>query len=168
MSRRDGEEMKLLSVDPGGTGRGTTGIVMFDVPDKSPAYVVYRVAVNGGIDGFSAWLDSEFFSMCSTPETAPDVVVCEQFVNRGVHGADLTPVLVEGALRYVMNSWGRGQLVLQPASGKNTLVTDKVLKNYGLWWTDDNHRDQTEAARHGLVYLRSVKHVPTLERMYKE
>jgi len=158
----------ILSVDPGGSGRGTTGVVVLRAPEDSPAQVVYRTAVKEGLDGFSAWLNYEFRSMCSDPKISPDVVVCEHFINRNIPGSDLTPVLIEGALRYVMNDWGKGKLILQAASGKNTLVPDKILKRVGMWWTDDNHRDQTEAARHALVYLRSIKHKPTLERMYGE
>jgi len=148
----------LLAIDPGGSGKGETGIVLFEFDDATPATVVRSWAIINGLEGFLLWLDDMYES-----DLAFNHVVCETFVNRNVPGADLTPVLIEGSVRTVFPT---EIITLQPASVKNSMVSDDVLKKMGVWFTGDHHHDRTEAARHGLIWFKNRKHIPTLEEMY--
>lgn len=153
----------LLGIDPGGTGKGHTGIVLVRYTDKHPAMLMESWAVPGGLEGFLEWLrDPEGgYSIESDHFSNPDGVrvICETFVNRNIPGADLTPVLIEGAVRTVFDG-----VILSPASGKNTAVPDEVLKRLGLYdiGKGDHHADRREAARHVVRYLKNVQHMPTL------
>ena len=145
----------LLGIDPGGTGKGHTGIVYLWLGEdgRLPPVVLETWAVPGGLEGFREW--AEHYYLLAGANT----VVCETFVNRNIPGVDLTPVLIEGAVRYV-----RPDTILQPAAGKNTAVPDKVLDRLGLLdiGKSDHHRDRREAARHAIWYLKKVQHMPTL------
>lgn len=144
----------LLAIDPGGSGKGETGIVLLEYSSTEPARMVDSWAVPGGLEGFSEWVDREKYLR------EADIVVCESFVNWGVPGADLTPILIEGVVRFV-----RRDTVLQGASGKNTAVPDSALENLGLLQVGrgDHHRDRTEAARHGIWFLKMNRHTPTVK-----
>lgn len=150
----------LLSIDPGGVG-GHTGIGLFKFDDSTPVTLVDSWAVPDQLDGFREWVsrDAEMYE----DFTYADHVVCEKFVNRNIPGADLSPLLIEGVVRYL-----RPDVVLQPAASKNTIVPDAILKKMGLWFerSGDHHADRREAARHALIYMRNIKHRPTLEAMY--
>ena len=141
---------RLLAIDPGGKGAGETGIVLLEYSAAHPATLVYSWAQPGGLDGWLVWYDEL--------RVVADVVVCEHFVNRNVPGADLTPCFIEGSVRTLYRD-----AVLQGASGKNTAVSDDVLKRLGLWFTGDHHHDRNEAARHGIWYLKKHGHIPTLK-----
>lgn len=142
----------ILGIDPGGVG-GHTGIVLLDVPDNAPATLTKSWAVPNDFDGYMHW------HRAWGPTYADvDVVVCEHFVNRNIKGADLTPCFIEGAVRAL---WPN--VVLQPASGKNSSVPDAVLKRLGLYdFPKDHHNDQREAGRHAVWYLKKQHHMPTL------
>ena len=146
----------VLAIDPGGSGKGETGVVWLALHDEAPPHVFGSWAVPNGLEGFREWARS---SMGYFPLHNADYVVCETFVNRNIPGADLTPILIEGAVRYV-----RPDTILQPAAGKNTAVPDKVLDRLGLLdiGKGDHHRDRREAARHAIWYLKKVQHMPTL------
>lgn len=140
----------LLTLDPGGKGTGETGIVLLEFSDTQPATLIESWAVPNALTGFLAWYD--------TLHVEADIVVCEHFVNRNIRGADLTPCFIEGAVCAVY----RGT-ILQGASGKNTAVSDTVLKRLGFWFKGDHHHDRNEAARHAIWYLKKQKHIPTLK-----
>lgn len=149
----------VLAIDPGGSGNGETGVVWLALHDDAPPHVFGSWAVPNGLEGFREWATS---SVGHFPlHTGADTVVCETFVNRNIPGADLTPVLIEGAVRYL-----RPDTVLQPAAGKNTAVPDEVLKRLGLYdlGTGDHHQDRREAARHAVWFLKKNKHLPTLKK----
>ena len=151
--------MRLLSVDPGSSEAHVshTGVVLLSVPEDGPPELVDSWAVDSGLLGFRRWyLDYQ------ATFTGVDVVVCEKFVNRNIMGAALSPLLIEGAIRSL-----RPDTVLQPASGKNTAVTNQNLSNLGLGkenFVGDWHGDRTESARHAIWYLRKKRHRPTLRK----
>lgn len=148
----------LLAIDPGGEG-GDTGIVLLDYTDAAPAVLVDSWAVEEDLAGFHRWFEAHPEVLLDTP-----IVVCEMFVQRNVLGADLTPVLIEGAVRFM-----RPDAVLQPASGKNTAVPDRAMWAAGFnrdVFPKDHHADRWEALRHGLVYLKHQPHLPTLRAMF--
>jgi len=86
-------------------------------------------------------------------------VVCEKWVDRNIAGADRSAMLVEGAVRFL---WPK--VVLQPASGKNTAVSDEVLTRLGVYTAGGHHRDILEATRHGVWFVKKQKHLPTLTK----
>lgn len=147
----------LLAIDPGGSGKGETGVVWLALHDDVPPHVFGSWAIPNGLEGFREWATS---SEGHFPLHTADVVVCETFVNRNIPGADLTPLLIEGAVRFV-----RADTVLQPASGKNTAVPDSALENLGLLdvGRGDHHQDRREAARHAVWFLKKNKHLPTVK-----
>lgn len=143
----------ILGIDPGGTG-GHTGAVLVDhLPDYTPV-LLDSWAIPGDMDSFRKWWMSYDFQW--------ETVVCEKFVNRNKPGADLTPMLFEGAVRYLVPD-----VVLQPAAGKNTAVPDRALNNLGFdkdEFKGDHHGDRWEALRHVIWYIRKQDHVPTLRK----
>lgn len=147
---------ELLAIDPGGQGKGTTGIVRVEFYDDLPVSLIGSWAVPNGVDGFIDW----FYQ--NEPETLSDVLVCEKFVDRQIRGADRMPLVIEGAVKALWHSRGV-PIFWQPASGKNTAVPDTSLKKLGLYnFPSDHHHDQREAARHAVWYLKSQRHIPTL------
>jgi hypothetical protein len=142
----------ILSFDPAGKG-GDTGIVLLDYLSTMPPRVRESWAVSGGYNAFCDWLRTQG----GYDEINPDVVIVETFIHFKNIKIETTPILIEGAIRYV---WPN--VVLSPASGKNTAVPDDVLKRLGLYFPGDHHRDRTEAARHAVRWLKNQRHVPTL------
>lgn len=146
----------ILGIDPGGTG-GHTGVVLLEHTRDNPPELVTSWAIPGDMDSFREWW------MTSYDFEFEDVtVVCEMFVNRNKPGADLTPMLFEGAVRYLVPD-----VVLQPAAGKNTAVPDRALVNLGFSkdaFKGDHHGDRWEALRHVIWYIRKQDHVPTLRK----
>lgn len=147
----------ILAIDPGGKG-GHTGIVWLKYDKHTPPVMLDSYAIPDDVEGFIEWCLDAF------PFINPLTVVCEKFVPRMVPGADYTPLIIEGALQTFARlhdftvHW-------QPASGKNTAVPDRVLKNLGLLdpsWTKDHHHDRKEATRHAVWWLLKKKHLPTL------
>lgn len=148
--------MRLLSIDPGSSKAATshTGIVLLEVPNSAQPTLVASWAVPSGLMGFREWYFAE--------QPQPDLVVCEEFVNRNIRGADISPLLIEGAARFL---WP--PVVLQPAAGKNAAVPDDALTRLGFTkqsFGGDHHQDRWEALRHAVWYLKKRKHLPTLQR----
>lgn len=155
----------VLAIDPGSTRAAVshTGIVLHSGPEIHASW-----AVPDGIDGFRRWvvnhiewndgLSPHSVAVMNTWWTI-DTVVCEQFIDRQVRGADRTPLLVEGAVRFI---WPH--VVLQPASGKNTAIPDRILAktDYRAAFKGDHHNDRREAFRHGLWYLKKQHDPDTL------
>lgn len=156
----------VLSIDPSGDPRGETGIVLLGYDDDTPAHVLGSWAIPGGIGGFRDWHRNQFPqwthfpTICVYPgDFFVNTVVCEQFVDRQIMGAERSALLVEGVVR-----WLWPNVVLSPASGYKQAVSDDVLKRLDLWWTGDHHADRNSAARHGVRYIKNQQHVPTLKK----
>lgn len=148
----------LLSIDPGGLESGTTGIVLLSIPDDAPAILLDSWTVPDNLEGFRIW-----YAQTGT-NLYPDIVVCEHFQNRGIRGADLSHLLIEGVVRWI---WPDARM--SPAGGKNTAVPDDAMERAGFLKADfrgDHHADRWEALRHALWYLKRTDHRPTLEKMF--
>lgn len=150
-----------LGIDPAGKAgtRGHTGIVLIEAGDN-PARLVDSWAVRGSVEGFYDWSsEHEHFWVPELAKSYFDdiTVIVEQFVDMQIMGADRSPLLIEGAVRFL-----RPDAVLSPPSGYKKAVPDEVLKRMGFWFTGDNHNDRNSAARHVLRHLRK-NHLPTAE-----
>lgn len=149
----------VLGIDPGGK---TTGVVLLAVPEDEPAYLVDSWGIDGTVEALLEWWDN------SLPHLEDVTIVCEQFVNRGVHGADLSPLRIEGAVELLCLQNGE-HLVWQPAAGKDTSVPDAALKRLGITkksFGGDHHHDRFQAAKHAVWYLKRMRHRPTTEKAF--
>ena len=148
----------VLAIDPASERSiSDTGWAFGKFSKNTPLKITKSGVVRGGFDGFAH--DTEIIDRI----TEADIVVCEKFVVWEPR-ADSTPRLIEGVVRFL-----RSDVVLQPASGKNSLVPDSFLKSKGLWGTKGSgaghHRDRVEAIRHLYVFLVKQKHIPTLKEL---
>ena len=143
----------ILSIDPGGKG-GDTGIVLLGYTSEFRPSCIESWAVPNGLGGFTDWYYTDWLPR---HDAFNGTVVVEQFVHFKAVQIETTPILIEGAVRFI---WPNA--VLSPASGKNTAVPDEVMKRLGLYIAGDHHRDRNEACRHALRWLKNQKHIPTL------
>ena len=148
----------LLAIDPGSTrsDKSTTGIVYLEGLELKDSW-----SVPNGISGFRDWAN-----LCLGVDFPYDVwlydswffnstVVCETFVDRQVRGADRSPMLIEGAVRFL---WP--DAVLQSAAGYKTQMPDEAMNALGFTkstFPGDHHADRWAALRHALLYLRRQK-----------
>ena len=134
--------MRLLSIDPG----LRTGVALLDVPNDEPPTLVFHEEVHGGLPGFHEWWDLR-------PDY--DVLVCEDYIpRRGIPG-NVEPLKIIGYLLPFAP-------VLQSPAGRKKAVSDDVLKRLGLYLPGEPNRNAREAIRHGIVYLKRHRHIPTL------
>jgi hypothetical protein len=141
--------MKILSLDPG----GTTGVAFISFDDEGIELTKVE-QVKGGLEGFIAW----YLEL----DTPIDIIVCESFTLRpGVHGAELSPTYVIGALEAL----ARGKAIVYQEPKLKPLCDDARLKKMGFYQTGLRHAN--DAVRHGIIYLRNKKHMPTLEKGWR-
>lgn len=138
----------VLAMDPG----GTTGIAMLRYTDETAPELIYLHQQEKGLAGFY-----DFFH--GTQPNEQVTIVSESFtIREGVHGADVTPLRIEGA-QYVY--WGDEVVYQDPAM--KSMVKDEWLKSQNLWTPGKRH--QMDALIHAFVYLRNEMHTPTLKSM---
>lgn len=139
---------KLLCIDPG----GTSGISMLEYSDTEAPELVFYTQVEDGLEGFIRFY-SDFYTLLKW-----DKVVCESFTLRtSVKFPDLSPVYIIGALEALSSP---KTITYQPPTSK-PLCSDDVLKRIGMHLPGKGHAN--DATRHGIIYLRNQKHMPTLE-----
>lgn len=150
--------MIVLAIDPGSSRAQVshTGIVLLSGTTLWDSW-----AVDSGVAGFGAWARHHVSLRGGPPYGVRnsqdkwvdvDAVVCEQFVDRQVMGADRSPLLVEGVVRFL---WP--EVVLQPASGYKSQMPDEIMEKLGFSsksFGGDHHKDRWSALRHGLLYLK--------------
>ena len=144
---------RILSIDPGGKG-GDTGIVLLGYTPETRPVLVDSWAVPNGLTGFREWY-------VKTLRQGADTIIVEQFVHFKAVQFETTPILIEGAVRFI---WP--DVVLSPASGKDTAVPDWAMDNLGFSRADfggDHHADRYQACRHAIRWLKNQGHKPTLE-----
>lgn len=154
----------VLAIDPAAEReQSDTGWALGTFSEDEPLEIIDSGVVHGGFDGFVSQLGQTQDEMTTLQIKImhAKIIICEKFVVWEPR-ADSTPRLIEGIVRYL-----RPDTVLQPASGKNTLVPDLFLKKQGHWGTQSSgaghHRDRVEAIRHIYVYLAKNYHIPTLK-----
>lgn len=139
----------VLGLDPG----GTTGLAIFRYTDETLPELVFLDHIEGGMLGyydyfFESYLDENL------------VAVSEKWVSRpGVRNPDITPAYIEGVQ---LAQWGQNRVLYQTPDMKQ-MVPDQILKDQHLWVP--NARHAMDATIHVLVYLRNIKHKPTLEAL---
>lgn len=139
---------RLLSLDPG----GTTGVAYSEYSDDGYE-LLWHKQVSGSLKGF---LD---FHWDQLEDIWIDKIVCESFTLReGVHGADLSPVYIIGALEAL---YPTTEIIYQEPKLK-PLCDDARLKKMGLHTPGRGHA--MDAVRHAVIYLRNKKHIPTLRK----
>lgn len=119
------------------------------VPVRKPAYLLDSWTVQGGIDGFREHMTGAL--------DMADIVIVEHYVDRQIPGADRSPLLIEGAVRFM-----RGDAILSAPSGYKSVVPDNVLEKFDMNFKGDHHADRKAAARHALRWLLQ-NHKPTAE-----
>lgn len=140
--------LKILSLDPG----GTTGVALTEYSDES-VELIWQKQIQGSLQGF---LNFHWDQMLFTEF---DLIVCESFTLReGVHGADLSPVYIIGALEAL---YPTTPIIYQEPKLK-PLCDDTRLKKMGLYTPARGHA--MDAVRHAIIYLRNKKHIPTLRK----
>lgn len=143
---------KFLSLDPG----GTTGYAIFEYEDDSHAIVRSAGQVPDGLEGFIKWYGEHTVD-------AWDFVVCESFTLRtGVKFPDLSPVYIIGALEAMESAWDN-KVTYQPPTSK-PLCDDDTLKKLEIYIPGRGHAN--DALRHGIIYLRNKRHMPTLRKAW--
>jgi len=141
----------MISLDPG----GTTGVSIIGY-DTDSVYLVNTYQVSNGLEGFVHWVKEVGLEQF-------DEIVCENFTLRpGVHGADITPAYVIGALEAIVHGVKK-VTYQQPAQKK--LCGDDKLKRMEMHQPGKPHAN--DATRHGIIYLRNKIHLPTLEKGWK-
>lgn len=142
----------ILGIDPG----GTTGISLMSFGINTDPHIHSFVQVPDGLTGFLRWYHNSHHDW--------DFVVCESFTLRpGVHGVDLSPTYIIGALEALEQY--RTKIYYQSPSQKK-LCDDDALKRLGVYQPGNPHAN--DAIRHSIIYLRGVKHIPTLKKGWPE
>lgn len=120
--------------------------------DSEPSLVHYD-QIPGGLEGFMDWYQSV------KTVWNWDNVVCESFTLRtSVKFPDLSPVYIIGAL----NAFEWPNPVVMQAPTQKPLCDDDRLKKFGLHKPGKGHAN--DAIRHGIIYLRQNRHMPTLKK----
>lgn len=158
----------LLSFDPG----ESMGIALGMFSDEAPYTLVDCWQPRGGVRGFLTWWRSSILYDTMGVWTKDDVIVSESFVLlSNTFVANVEPVRIEGAMLALGIT-----PVFQRAYMKK-LVPDSLLVEHDLWITPKaarekfdhkDGRDAMDAIIHGLAYLKSTRHLPTLRHYWPE
>lgn len=139
----------VLCIDPG----GTTGIAIISFSEDSEPKLWEYYEITNGLAGFINFY-KEFEPMFNWK-----YIVCESFTLRtGVKFPDLSPVYIIGALEAMKKH--HQVIIYQPPTSK-PLCSDDVLKRIGMHKKGKGHAN--DAIRHGIIYLRNKKHMPTMK-----
>lgn len=136
--------MRILSVDPG----ERTGIALLEVLDDEPPRLIFHDEVYGGVEGFIHWWDTR-------PDY--DVLIAEDYVPRPG-----TPQTNSTAPQRVLGFLSPWHPVVQNPAGRLKAVSNEVLKRLGLYLPGEPLRNAREAVRHGVIYLKRQRHLPTI------
>ena len=145
-------EQVILSLDPG----GTTGYAIIEVSEDTELEVLKIGQIKNSLKGF---LD---FHWDVLDDWKIDKIVCESFnLREGIYGADLSAVYIIGALEalYPTIEINYQEPALKP------LCDNDRLKRLGLYIPGKEHA--MDAVRHGVIHLRNLKHMPTLEKGWR-
>lgn len=146
---------EILAVDPG----KRTGIVLVHFSDDAPAHPVASWDVPGGLEGWADWITEHQESFVHSDF----FIVYERFIPReGTHGVGTDAPEVIGALCTWAKDWGI-PAVPQPPAGRMKAVPNKVLDKF-YPFKGKAERNEKEAFRHAIWYLKNAKHIPTITK----
>lgn len=167
----------LLSIDPG----VNTGIALGYYDAITPYRLVERWQVHNGLDGFIRWWETAVWAG-GPLDLSFDEIVCEKFLLAdNDFKADVTPLLIEGALIVLNRQSYNVPIVWQPNTDKAGLVgypseaktkaqRQRVrfdfLERFGLFKAGTENDDTNDAIVHALVSLKKRLHSPTLLAMW--
>jgi len=142
----------ILGIDPG----GTTGLALIEFEATTEPRMISVQHIPNGLAGFLDWQ--------LKVERVWDFIVCENFTVRpGVHGVDITPAYIIGAIEALE---GKHVKINYQTPSQKPLCDDAALKRLGVHSTGMGHAN--DAARHAIIYLRNVRHIPTLKKGWKD
>lgn len=148
--------LQLLSLDPG----GTTGLSVWEYNSVDPLQLVFQAQVSGGLEGFLEWL----YPFDSKPLEF-DIIVSESFRLDGrTPNPDVTPLRIEGAL--TLHQHNTGTPVFLQANNMKAHVDNDRLKAHDLYFPGKHHA--MDSIRHALAYMKRTRHLPTLEKYFKD
>lgn len=145
----------ILAVDPG----KRTGITLthFEI-DQEPE-LLDSWDVPGGLEGWADWITDHQDSFLYRDF----FIVYERFIPReGVHGVGTDAPEVIGAVLTWAKDWDI-PAVPQPAAGRMKAVPNKVLDKF-RYFHGNAERNEKEAFRHTIWYLKNAKHLPTIRK----
>lgn len=139
----------LLALDPG----GSTGWSWWEYDDKRQLTHLTHGTVRDGLRGFLEWW-----------EHAEDCeIVIEDFILDGrTPRPDTTPLEILGAVEFAAKQ--DGVKVTRQRNYMKNHAPDELLKERGLWWPGKGH--DRDSARHAIAYMKTMRHLPTLEWLY--
>lgn len=148
-------------------------LVAFD-PGKITGIVIGEYHDNKAFEPHSVdqlTVEQYFQSLKVLSAVDPVTVVCEDFTlrrGRPMSGDQTLPMYLIGALQYVAFYNRNITLVMQSPAAAKQGVTDNHLEKLGLLQTPKTKWDHAnDALRHAVQYLKSIKHMPTLEGGFK-
>ena len=149
----------LVAFDPG----KTTGLAVLSFSDTT----LPSLRAHDQLDVEQFFTALQLVASWTTPVT----VVCEDFTlrrGRPMSSDQTLPMYLIGALQYVAYHNRSITLVMQTPAAAKQGVTDEHLENLGLLQTPKTKWDHAnDALRHAVQYLKSIKHMPTLEGGFK-
>lgn len=151
----------LLAFDPG----YATGVFQGWYDDENALTRQASFVIPGGTEGFAEWAWKEL------PGRADYEYVSEKFdLNaNNEFKADLTPVQIEG----ILIAFTR-KITWQPRGEKGKAgVMDAILQKHDLWVTGrdvnwEDGRDANDATIHALAYMKKKRHLPTLQKYFRD
>lgn len=142
----------LLALDPG----RTTGASLWKYSDTEPLECTWHGQILYGVKGFILYMFDH---------TEPDIVVAEQFVLDGrTPNPDVTPLKIEGAMMAHYDP-DFTHIEFQRNNFKKH-VSNELLKAHDLYWKGEPHA--MDSARHALAYMKTQRHMPTLNKYFSE
>lgn len=144
----------LLALDPG----RTTGMSIWEYDTETPLTYIGHGQIGGGVDGFL-----EYFYPVNELPRKWDVIVSESFVLDGrTPNPDVTPLKIEGVLE--SHAHRTGTLLRMQRNNFKKHVDNDLLKQFDLYWPGNPHA--MDSARHALGYMKTSKHLPTLNHYF--
>lgn len=146
----------IISIDPG----TTTGLAIAHYGDSVPYTLRSVHEIQGGAEGFIRWVDNQW----DTPWGQGSLLVVERFILRD---NPFVPPLEQVKIEGILMGGFMGPVTAWQQRNQKSIVPDQVLKDHGLWQTGQplghkDGRDANDAIIHGLAYLITHRHIPTM------
>lgn len=157
---------QLMAVDPG----GATGVATGSYSDTEPLRFTDTYTIPKGVEGFSEvfWNGMDTFY--------PEKLIVETFVPRAneflasVAGVEVIGFIKGTSLDTIWQDRGEKADL---TGGDGQAANDAWLKEHDLWLTGKqvgwkDARDALDARIHALVYMKKIRHIPTLREYFSD